>query len=361
MTPGIGTRRLHHLLDTFGDAASVWSASGAELANAGLDAKVIANVLRLRQELDLADYASKVERADARLIIQPDADYPASLRLLSDAPPVIFARGALLPSDELAVAIVGTRSATAYGREVARKLAGELAAAGVTIISGLAHGIDAAAHKAALEAGGRTFAVLGCGIDRIYPRDHAGLAAQIVKNGSILTEFPLGSQPEARHFPRRNRIISGLSLGVIVVEAPERSGALITAEFALEQGRDVYAVPGSIFSPASLGAHRLIQDGAKIVTTVEEILEDLKITNEQLMTRAAVVETIPLTATQVQLLRSFGEESIHIDEIIRLSGLTTEAAISTLTSLELQGYIEQDRGGLYCLNYSAQHLLRDLQ
>lgn len=353
-------RRVRRLMETFGDVTSIWSASRSDLIAAGLDSTTSANLLRIREQTDFVAYFSKLDQHGARLIVPSDADYPSSLRLLPDAPLVLFARGALLPADEMAVAIVGTRSATAYGKEAAKMLASELASARVTIVSGLAHGIDAAAHRAALEAGGRTIAVLGCGIDRVYPNDHASLANKITTSGAVLTELPLGSQPEGHHFPRRNRIISGLSLGVIIAEAPEKSGALITASFALEHGREVYAVPGSIFSAASLGVHRLIQDGAKIVTTVGDILADLKVTNEQIMTRAAVAETLPLTDTQMALLRAFGADAIHMDDLVRTTGLTTSAAISALTSLELQGYVDQDRGGLYRLNYAAQHLLKEL-
>ncbi|MBK8025653.1 MAG: DNA-protecting protein DprA [Chloroflexi bacterium] len=360
LTPGIGTRRLRRLLDAFQGPDAIWSASRGDLLAAGLDATTTDNLLRSRASLDLESVFKRLDTLGARLIVQTDSDYPAAMRPLPDAPPVLYARGALIPADEKAVAIVGTRKATGYGRDVARRLAGELASAGVTIVSGLAHGIDAIAHQAAMEAGGRTIAVLGCGIDQVYPRDHAALARQISEHGAVLTEFPLGSQPEGRHFPRRNRIISGISLGVIIVEAPEKSGALITAAFALEQGREIYAVPGSIFSAASTGCHRLIQDGARIVVEVNDILDDLSITSEQIMTRAAVQETLPLTAAQVAVLRAFGSEPVHVDVVVRTVGMAASAVISALTSLELQGYVEQDRASLYRLNYAAQHLLREL-
>ncbi|MBL8131140.1 MAG: DNA-protecting protein DprA [Anaerolineae bacterium] len=360
LTPGIGTRRLRRLIEAFKSAPAIWTADRTALLAAGLDATTADNLLRTREMSDLHAIMDRIAASGARIILQGDADYPAALRMLPDAPPLLYARGSLLPGDDKAVAIVGTRKSSAYGREVARHLAGRLAAAGVTIVSGLAHGIDASAHHAALEVGGRTIAILGCGIDQVYPRDHAALARQITERGAVLTEFPLGSQPEGRHFPRRNRIISGVSLGVIVVEAPEKSGALITAAFALEQGRDVYAVPGSIFSAGSKGCHRLIQDGARAVVDVEDILNDLEITNEQLMTRSAVQETLPLTPAQIALLRLFGQDPVHIDVLVREAGVAAAAVISALTSLELQGYVEQDHGSLYRLNYAAQQLLRDL-
>ena len=203
------------------------------------------------------------------------AGYPRLLAEIHAPPPVLYMKGTLLPEDEAAVAIVGTRGATPYGLEVAGVLAGELARSGITVVSGLAEGIDAAAHEGALKAGGRTIAVVGHGLDRVYPPQHATLAARVAESGCILSEFSAGMPPLKENFPRRNRIISGLSLGTVVVEAPVKSGALITARFAMEQGREVFAVPGPAFSRQSHGAHALLQDGAKLVCRVEDILEEL--------------------------------------------------------------------------------------
>jgi DNA processing protein len=280
-----------------------------------------------------------------RVITLDDAGYPDHLREIADPPPVLYVKGELLSADRWAVAVVGTRRVTAYGRQVVERLVPEMARAGVTIVSGLARGTDALAHRVALEAGGRTLAVLGSGLDRIYPTEHAGLAREIVGRGALLSEFPLGTPPDALNFPRRNRIISGLAMGTLVVEAGETSGALITADLALEQGRDVFAVPGSILSPASEGPNRLIKEGAKPVTCAQDILEELNLT--AVAQHEAVREALPENETEATLLRLLSSEPLHVDELGRSSALPVAQVSSALTMMELKGLVRQVGGMNY--------------
>jgi DNA processing protein len=254
-------------------------------------------------------------------------------------------KGELKPEDEWAVAVVGTRRASAYGREAARRLAGDLAANGVTVVSGLAWGIDSHAHRAALEAGGRTIAVLGHGLDQVYPPQNRKLAAEIVERGALVTEYGLGTRPEASNFPARNRIISGMSLGTLVVEAGTSSGALITADFAAEQGRDVFAVPGNIFARGATGTNRLIQQGAKLVLSVEDVLEELNLTMVSAFREAQ--EVVPANETESLLLEHLSEEPIHVDELGREVGLPISTVSSTLALMELKGLVRQVGGMNY--------------
>ena len=340
LAPRIGPRRLKQLLPAFsGDVRAVWAASAADLASAGLDERSAAEFTAFRPKARLDEHARKVQAAGARIITWDDSDYPPLLSRLDDPPIVLFVRGTLLADDELALAIVGTRKASAYGRDVAGHFARKLTEHGVTIISGLAHGIDAASHRAALDAGGRTLAVLGSGLDVVYPYDHKSLAEDVCAQGALISEFPMGAQPDRFNFPRRNRIISGLSLGVLVVEASEKSGALITATLAAEQGKDVFAVPGSIFSDASSGVNRLIQDGAKPVMNVNDILDELHITVEQLDTRRVAEQVSPADPVEAQILAAMGSDTAHVDEIARSTGLDMPALLSTLLLMELKGLI----------------------
>ena len=281
----------------------------------------------------------QVERAGAQVLTWDTPDYPGLLRQITDAPPVLFVRGSLTPADEWSVALVGTRKATVYGREVAHRLATDLVQNRVTLVSGLARGIDSIAHKSALEAGGRTLAVLGCGVDFIYPAEHRKLAEAIVENGALISDYPLGTRPEAANFPARNRIISGLSLGVVVVEADVKSGALITADFALDHGREVFAVPGSILSPASAGCNRLLRDGASIVTEVGDILEVLHL--DQVSEKQLAREILPSNPTEAAILERLTAEPRHLDELSREIELPVETISSTLVMMELKGMTRQ--------------------
>ncbi len=363
LTPGIAIRRIHSLIRLFGSVEAAWTGSRAELVDANVPADVIHNLIRQRETFDAAAYAQQVEAAGATVIVYPDADYPASLRTLPDAPPVLYVRGQMLPVDARALTIVGTRRATPYGREATRHLTSGLVAAGLTIISGLAHGIDAQAHQSALDSRGRTIAVLGCGIDRVYPHDHAALARRIADNGAVISEFPIGTAPEPTNFPRRNRILSGLSLGVVIVEAPRDSGALITARLALDQGREVFAVPGSIFNPNSAGTHELIGDGAKIVIDLESILEELPDIEAHRPMRAPDGQDMalaPISDEQTALLRAFGGESIQMDTLVRAANMPAGVVAGMLGTLEIAGFIELEQGGIYRMTRMAIHILNTL-
>lgn len=337
LVPEIGPKRLQLLLKAFHSLVRAWQASEHQLRQAGLEETPTTNLVQLRAQIDLDAEMAKVERVGARICTWADDDYPPLLKQVPDAPVLLYVRGTLLPQDELALAIVGTRKATTYGRDAASHLSRQLARNGVTIISGLAHGIDAAAHRGALDGGGRTIAVLGCGIDQIYPRDHRELAHEIMGRGALVSEFPIGMGPEARNFPRRNRVISGMSLGVLVAEAPEQSGALITATDAAEQGREVFAVPGNIFSSASAGTNRLIQDGAKLVIKVEDILDELDIAHRNVQTKTVAERIAPKGEIETKLLGYLSLDPLHIDDLARLCGLPITTVTSTLTILELKG------------------------
>ena len=294
-----------------------------------------------------------VMTAQGKLIAIADDGYPAWLRTISSPPDVLYCDGQIEPRDRRAVAIVGSRRATPYGLRVTETLARELSGAGFTIVSGLARGIDAAAHRAALEAGGRTIAVLGCGLDITYPPEHGRLREEIAASGAVLTEFPAGTPPKPSHFPQRNRIISGLSLGVVVVEAAEDSGSLITARFALEQGREVFAVPGSLEAPLSRGPHGLIKQGAKLVETADDIIEELfpqldkaTVPTQQPMPFKAM-EPPDLSPEEHRVWEQMSRDPLHLDDLTERSGLTPAGVAGILLGLELKAVVRQLPGQRY--------------
>jgi DNA processing protein len=338
---GIGPSKTLRLFERFDSLEQAWQATPLELQGAGLVLKSAQAVARARQTMDVAAELPKLDAAGVQAITWEDNRYPKLLRHIANPPAVLYMRGELRPEDELAVAVVGTRLPSPYGRQVAQKLAGELAAKGVTIASGLARGIDAEAHRAAIAAGGRTMAVLGSGLDVMYPREHAGLARDVAQHGAVLSDYPLGTKPDAVHFPARNRIVSGLSLGTIVIEAGDTSGALITARFAGEQGRDVFAVPGSIFSKQSLGVHRLLQDGAKLVATVQDVLDELNLGLVAHQLEMPVTAAAPADPVEAALLASLSSEPRHIDEVARVVELPVSRVSSALTLMELKGLVRQ--------------------
>ncbi|MGQ9887569.1 MAG: DNA-processing protein DprA [Aggregatilineales bacterium] len=352
LVPEIGPRRLARLLSVFGDAASAWNATETQLRRAGIENRPLENLLYARKSLDLDLEMEKVKRTGAWLITLADDAYPPLLRQIAEAPTVLYVRGTLETSDAQALSVVGTRKATAYGRDAAHELARQLARSGVTIISGLAHGIDSAAHAGALAGGGRTLAVLGCGIDRIYPSHNRALAENIVQRGALVSEFPIGTPPDGRNFPRRNRIISGMALGVLVVEAPENSGALITAAVAADQGREVFAVPGNIFNPSSRGSNRLIQDGAKLVMEVDDILLELNLALRNVQLQAAAEQVAPANGTEARLLEHLSADPLHVDELARLVDLPIAVVTSTLAILELKGLVRTAGPMQYALTRS---------
>lgn len=344
---GIGPARLRALLDFFGSIEAAWQGDLASLQDAGLDRRSATNLLAMRRSLDLVAEMDRLDRAGVRVLTWVSEDYPTNLRNIHDPPPVIYVKGEILPEDDWAVAVVGTRHASVYGKEAARRLATDLAINGVTVVSGLAAGIDTVAHQAALDAGGRSIAVLGSGVDRIYPEQNAALARRLQDQGVLVSEYALGTRPERSNFPPRNRIISGLSLGVLVVEAGVRSGALITAEFAGDQGRDVFAIPGSIFQSSCEGSNRLIQDGAKPVLSVSDILEELNL--QQVTMQAEVRATVPTTAIERQVLEMLSSEPTHVDELGRSANLPPATVAGTLALLELKGLARQTGGMSYVL------------
>jgi DNA processing protein len=336
------------LLDYYGSLAHAWQANEHELQKIGLDRRAIQTFAETRREVDLAAALARVERAGISLLTWEMPAYPSYLREIPNPPPLLYYQGELREQDQWAVALVGTRRLTSYGRQVTQDLVAGLVQNNITIVSGLARGIDAIAHKTAVELGGRTLAVLGSGLDCIYPAENRTLAQEIRQgHGAIISEYGLGVQPEAKNFPPRNRIISGLSLGVIIVEAGERSGALITTNFALEQNREVFAVPGNINSPASKGPNRLIQEGAKLVMQVEDVLEELNL--RMVVERTAVQMVLPETAEEVALYTHLSAQPVHIDELSRATGLPSALVSSTLTLMELKGMVQQVGGMNYIL------------
>jgi len=339
--PSVGRVRVGMLEEHFGSLEAAWKASDQELRATGLDAKVVDAIRDSHRAMDPAAELAKVRSACVEVLTWHDAGYPKLLRHVDDLPPVLYMKGNLESRDDQGVTIVGTRRPTAYGKEVARHLASDLATAGVTVISGLARGIDGAAHRASLDAGGRTIAVLGCGVDVAYPPEHANLMGEIVERGAVLSEYPLGAQPEARHFPRRNRLLSGLSLGTLVIEAGEGSGTLSTVKYALEQNREVFCVPGSIYSPASALTNRLLQEGAKLVIGVNDVLEEL-----HLATSSGIQEALPgMLETQSEdeatVLGVLDFEPQHVDDLSRSTGLPVTQVTSALALMEMRGQVRQ--------------------
>lgn len=308
------------------------------------DGSIMAVCEKLNAPLDLADKEIKKAKAlKIDLYSVDDPAYPRLLKEIHDPPPVLYLKGEIRPEDERAVAIVGTRKASTYGLETARRLAADLAGQGITVVSGLAMGIDAAAHEGALAAGGRTIAVLGGGVDDPQPVCNAGLAARVSQNGALVSEYPLGYQPNIWSFPRRNRIISGLSLAIIIVEGSEQSGAMITARLGLEQGREVLAVPGRIDSPLSRGPHSLIKDGAKLVETVDDVLVEINLAASELP--AAV--PFQLTIEEQRIVSALGPDPKHLDLLAAKLSLPGHQLSAALLALEMKKAIKQLPGHFY--------------
>ncbi len=341
--PGVGKARIMALKEHFGSLHDAWKAPASELARAGLDQKVTGNVTQYRDGINLDDQLKLLEKYHITAIPFESPDFPPLLAEIHDCPPLLYIRGEYRKDDENSVAVVGTRRATAYGRQAAEDLVYNLALNKITIVSGLAKGIDTIAHRAAIDAGGRTIAVFASGLDIVYPPDNLKLAREIMEHGALVSEFPLGTKPKAENFPRRNRILSGLSRGVLVVEAGESSGALITVNFALEQNREVFAVPGSIYSAMSKGPNKLIGEGAKLVSNYTDIIEEL---NLSVVSQQLVMQSVVATdGIESIIMKHIAEEPIHIDEICRNTGLDASTVISTLAVLELNGLVKH-RGNM---------------
>lgn len=339
LVKGIGAVRLRNLIQHFGDVETAWHASPQEMRAAGLGPKLIETMQQVRAGVSLELVWERVHSLGIQVLTWEDEAYPRRLKEIDQPPPVLYLRGNLLPEDEWAVAIVGTRGITAYGRQVTAEITSVLARRGVTVISGLARGIDAEAHKAALNAGGRTLAVLGSGVDQIYPPEHRQLANQIIASGALMSDYAPGTPPDGVNFPPRNRIISGLSMAVIVIEAGERSGALITAEFAADQGREVFAVPGNINAPKSVGCNRLIHQGARPLLTPEDVLESLDLASFQQQRVARAV--LPKDEVEARLLSVLTREPMHVDDIRARVDMPIEKVSATLALMELKGMVRQ--------------------
>lgn len=351
LVPGVGPRLRQTLLERFGSPAAVLQAAPSDLRSVpGIGPKLSGIIARASEQIDAAAELALCRRHGVSLLHESSPDYPRTLREIHDPPGVLYCWGDLRPQDELAIGIVGSRHATRYGLEQAERLAASLARAGLTIVSGLARGVDAAAHRGALKAGGRTLAVLGSGLLNLYPPEHGPLADEVRGHGALLSELPLQGRPLAGTFPQRNRLISGLSLGVIVVEASNRSGALITARHAGEQGREVFAVPGRVDSRMSQGCHRLIRDGAKLVTTADDVLEELGplVAPTQDATGQTVHHPAELLLNDVeqQVLAAIETEPTPIDRIVVESGLATPQVLATLCALEVRHLIRRVSGNL---------------
>lgn len=353
LIPQIGPAKVQRLLDHFGDLETAWTAGTMELAQAGLDRRAIENLISARHLINLDVELDKVKRAGVQVLTWEDPAYPRLLKAIPSPPFVLYVKGQILPEDEWSIAVVGTRRASAYGREVTRQLVGDLVRNHITIVSGLARGIDGEAHRAALEAQGRTIAVLGSGVDVIYPAEHKALAGAIAERGAVVSEYPLGAQPEAANFPPRNRIISGLSLGSLITEGDETTGALITIRYALEQDRETFAIPGNIFRRESRGGNSIIQRGeAKLVTCAADILEELNLT--MVAQHQEVRAVMPENPTESALLKHLSTEPMHVDELRRETGLPIATVSSTLALMELKGLVKQVGGMSYVLAREQQ-------
>ena len=345
--PDIGSSRLRRLLDAFGDLDRVWRATAQELQQVEGIGPLLAEriVAGRRNEAALREELARAKESGVQIVTLEDEGYPEPLRTIPDPPLALYIRGRLVEADRMAVAIVGARYASRYGLQCAEHLAYELALRGLAVVSGLARGIDAAAHRGALNASGRTLAVLGSGFNRLYPPEHTELAKQIAEYGAVISEYPMEIGPLPHNFPRRNRLISGLSLGVVVVEAGPRSGSLITADCALEQGREVFAVPGPVTAVTSQGTHRLIKQGAALVTSVDDILDELHLTPQgpsQVESSEGVVVAVPPPAPEARVLASLSaDHPTEIDAIARHSGLTMPEVSSTLLQMELKRLVQQ--------------------
>ena len=344
--PGFGRSHFALMEQRFSALSEAWRADADELRLAGIDAGALAQVAERRPAIDPDRELARLAEIGVRAVSWHDDEYPPRLKEFTDRPPLLFVRGELLPEDERSIAVVGTRRATPYGREMARQLATDLARAGITIVSGLARGIDGIAHRAALDAGQRTIAVMGSGPDTIYPAEHSNLACEIASSGALETEFALGTRPNAGNFPRRNRIMAGMTLGTLVVEAPEGSGALFTARYAIEDNREVFAVPGNALSPSSRGANKLIKDSAaKLVMDSNDILEELNISSVGAQMELAAL--IPQDENEAAVLRFVSYDIAHIDEIVRNSGLPITTVSGALSMMELKGLVKQVGGMNY--------------
>ena len=362
--PRLGAARFRRLESYFGDMEQAWRASVSQLQDAGLDSRTAQEVISARQRVNPDGCMESLARAGVAVTNWNSDDYPPRLKEIAVPPPVLYYLGTITPEDECSLAIVGTRKPTDYGKKAAAALSRDLATAGLTVVSGLALGIDGTAHRAALDCGGRTIAVVAGGLDTVYPREHAGLFRRIQERGAVVSEHPPGVRPDARNFPRRNRLISGMTLGTLVVEAPDASGAVSTVRHALEQDREVFCVPGRIFDSTSSFTNRMIKEGAKLVADYTDILEELDLpvaarpnAPETTGTMEHGEQEIPedlddLDDGEAALLAHLSAEPSHVDDLGRLAGLPIASVTSMLTLLELKGKVTQV-GSMHYIRASA--------
>lgn len=344
-----GPVRARLLISFFGSSEAVWRSTKTKLSEIGLKENVIHKFIDYRNRFDLKGYFNRLKKLSVDFTTYSDKDYPENLRGLSDAPLVLYYKGILSKSDRNAIAIVGSRKVTSYGKEVARKFASEFATYGIPVVSGLAFGVDLIAHEACVALKGRAIAVLASGLDLVTPVSNSWLAEKIIKEkGAIISEHPLGHRPSKSDFPERNRIISGLSKAVLIVEGAKKSGTLHTASHAAEQGRQVFAVPGQIFSPMSEAPHFLIQNGAKLATSTKDIFDELdlqfKVDPDELE------KVMPEEENEVKIFKIIEKEPLHLDEIVRISNLKPEVVFAKLTVMELKGLVKNIGNGIYKRN-----------
>lgn len=345
---GIGPNKLRGLIAHFRTPSKVFSASQKSLVEAGkVDTKTAKKIKQHDGHAFVEHQITQLRKCDTRMVTFWDEVYPKPLKQIYDPPAILFVKGDLKPQDRFSVSIVGTRKPSNYGKRATEKLASELAGMGLTIVSGLAYGTDTLAHRFALQSGSRTLAVLGSGADVIYPATNQRLAEKIVDSGALISEFPMGTQPDWKNFPRRNRIVGGLSLGTVVIEAAERSGALITASMAIEQNREVFAVPGNIDSPNSVGTNNLIKEGAKLVTSVADIIEELAARLETYLKKPTAVADLELNGDETTLLEQLNHEQKHVDAIAASLNWNTSRVLALLLSLELKNLVKQHPGKLF--------------
>ncbi|MEN6371120.1 MAG: DNA-processing protein DprA [Armatimonadota bacterium] len=343
----LAPRRATALVERFGSPEAVFSATETELRSVeGLTGRSLEKLLS-PEPSDLDRSLDTLQEKNIRLISFQDKDYPANLQQIIDPPVVLFVRGELKEPDKFAIAIVGSRRASIYGRSMAERIAKDLSNRGLTVISGGARGIDAMAHKGSLAAGGRTVAVLGCGIDICYPTEHKELFDRVAENGAVVSEFSPGTPPEGWRFPARNRIISGLSIGLLVIQAPASSGALITARYAQEQGRDIFVLPGNVDDVRNQGCHALIRDGATLVESADQIMEDLGIQAEDNIKPQLTFEFESLTDEERKLVETLSLQAKHVDQIIQEAKLPAPQVIGMLTMLEMKGIVKRVPGNAY--------------
>ena len=368
--PQLGAVRFRKLESYFGNLEDAWRAGASQLRESGLDWRTAQEVVAAQQSTDPSAEIDGLEKAGVAAVHWNSEGYPPRLKEIPDPPPVLYYLGEILPEDEFSVAIVGTRNPTSYGREAASVLSRDLASVGITVVSGLALGIDGVAHRAALECGGRTIAVVAGGLDSVYPKEHAGLFRQIQEQGAVVSEHRLGVRPDARNFPRRNRLISGLTLGTLVVEAGDGSGTRWTVRQALEQNREVFCVPGSIFSPASSFTNRMIKEGAKLVAEYTDVLEELNLpemrerTSERTDTQKPLEfpagesknredeDLEGLDEAELTVVALLSGEPVHADDLCRQTGMAIATITSMLTLLEIKGKVAQV-GSMHYVRASA--------